>query len=156
MIEMTPTERAYYDLLSPVPTDADGSNYQLLSVSMLDASLAILNLAKDFNAKNDPPSVERCKEWRESLNQIREQARVRWILDEKCLASRLSAYNSKTSTRLSSTTMAERRSFFEQRVMRPFAPHPSHSFILLFPVRSVDCGRSRWFPSDRFVYLSRD
>ena len=132
---MTPTERAYYDQLSPLLTDVDGSTYELLSVSMLDASLAILDLAKDFNAKNDPPSIERCKEWRDSLNQIREEARVRWILDEKCLSSRLTAHNNdKTSTRLSSTTMASRRSFFEERVMQHLALL-SHSFRS-FSIRS--------------------
>ncbi len=116
IIEMTPTERVYYDQLSSLNSDSDWSNSQLLSVSMLDGALAILNLTQNLNFKNNSSSIE----WQEALETIRQETRNRWILDEKIVLIRLKVKPEIDSTCISSTTMAKRRSFFEQRVISYF------------------------------------
>jgi hypothetical protein len=113
VIEMTPIERVYYNQLSSLNNDLDWSNSQLLSVSMLDGSLAIINFTEHFNFKNDSSSIE----WREALEKIRRETRDRWILDEKIVLTRLREKKEIDSTCISSTNMAKRRSFFEQRVI---------------------------------------
>ncbi len=113
---MTPTERVYYDQLSSLNSDSDWSNSQLLSVSMLDGALAILNLTQNLNFKNNSSSIE----WQEALETIRQETRNRWILDEKIVLIRLKVKPEIDSTCISSTTMAKRRSFFEQRVISYF------------------------------------
>ncbi len=113
VIEMTQIERIYYDQLSSLNNNSDWSNTQLLSVSMLDGTLAIVNLIQNFNFKNDLSSIK----WQEALNTIRQETRNRWILDEKIVLNRLKEIKEIDSTCISSTTMAKRRTFFEQRVI---------------------------------------
>ncbi|CAF4434192.1 unnamed protein product [Rotaria sp. Silwood2] len=116
VIEMTSTEKIYYDELSSLSDTSDWSNYQLLSVSMLDGVLSIVNLTKDFNFQNGIHSIEQSKEWKETLNRIRQEARDRWILDEKIVSTRLTEKTDRDSTCILSTNMAQRRSFFEERL----------------------------------------
>jgi hypothetical protein len=117
VIEMTETERIYYNQLSSLNDDSDWSHYQLLSVSILDGTLAIIDLTQYFNNRNDPSSTDRCKEWQDALNIVRQEARDRWILEEKIVLARLTKNNKTDSTCISSTSIAKRRSFFEQRVI---------------------------------------
>ncbi|CAF1165901.1 unnamed protein product [Rotaria sordida] len=116
VIEMTNTEKTYYDELSSLNDTSDWSNYQLLSVSMLDGVLSIVNLTKNLNFKNDLHSIEQCKEWQETLNKIRQEARDRWILDEKIVLTRLTEKQDMESTCILSTNIAQRRSLFEERL----------------------------------------
>ncbi|CAF3498546.1 unnamed protein product [Rotaria sp. Silwood1] len=116
VIEMTSTEKTYYDELSSLNDTSDWSNYQLLSVSMLDGVLSIVNLTKNFNFNNGIHSIEQCKEWQETLNKIRQEARDRWILDEKIVLTRLTEKKEMNSTCILSTNIAQRRSFFEERL----------------------------------------
>ncbi len=113
VIEMTSTELVYYNQLSSLNNDSDWSNTQLLSVSMLDGTLAIMNLAQNFNFNNDSSSIE----WQEASETIRRETRDRWILDEKIVLIRLREKKEINSTCISSTNMAKRRSFFEERVI---------------------------------------
>lgn len=106
---MTTDERIYYDQLSPITNTSDWSNIQLLSVSMLDGTLGIINFIQNFHTKTNTTS----NQWQETLNAIREETKNRWILDEKIVLNRL---NEKDSTCISKTTMAKRRSYFEERV----------------------------------------
>ncbi len=113
IIEMTPNERVYYDQLSSLNDDSDWSHSQLLSVSMLDGTLAIISFAQSFDFQNDSSSLK----WQEAMNKIREETRNQWILDEKIVLTRLAHRKEIDSTCISSTTIAKRRSFFEQRVI---------------------------------------
>jgi hypothetical protein len=122
VIEMTSTERIYYDQLSSINKDSDWSNYQLLSVSILDSTLAIINLTEYFHLKRDLPSNEQCKEWGEAMNIIRQEARDRWVLNEKIVLTRLTEKKDIDPICISSTNMAKRRALFEQRV-RIFVKH---------------------------------
>lgn len=115
VIEMTPTERVYYDQLSPLAHPADWSSSQLLNVSMLDGTLAIVRLAQNFNFQNDPSSIK----WQEAMDIIRQETRNQWILDEKIVLTRLADHKAVNSACISSSTLAKRRSFFEQRVSIP-------------------------------------
>lgn len=112
VIEMTSVEKVYYDQLSSLINLSDWSNTQLLSVSMLDGTLGIINFIQKFHSKTDTSS----NEWREALNSIRQEARNRWILDEKIVVNRLKEKKEIDSTCISSTTIAKRRAYFEQRV----------------------------------------
>lgn len=113
VVGMTSVERVYYKQLSSFSIESDWINEQLLSVSILDGIIAIVNLTRNFNEENFVPSDERCKEWRDALNRIRQEARNRWILDEKCVLQRI---HNQQSTCIISNTLAKRRSHFEERV----------------------------------------
>ncbi|CAF1104193.1 unnamed protein product [Adineta ricciae] len=112
VIEMTPIERVYYDEISPFVSDSDWSHYQLLSVSVFDGVLAILNLTEHFHSN----SSEENAEWQEAMNRVRQAARDRWILDEKVVLTRLAEQKQLNPTCISSTSIAKRRALFEQRL----------------------------------------
>jgi len=113
VVEMTSVERVYYKELSSFSVESDWTNEQLLSVAILDGIIAIVNLTRNFNEENFPPSDERCKEWRDALNRIRQEARNRWMLEEKCVLQRI---HDQQSTCIISNTLAKRRSYFEERL----------------------------------------
>ena len=126
VMEMTPVESLFYQDLSSATLDAAWSVDQLFSVSMLDGILAIVEQTREFNERNAPPDLDRCKEWRETLNGIREQARDRWILEEKLVLSR-------TTDRVDprpSASIAKRRSFFEERVRHSLTDRESDESFL--------------------------
>lgn len=112
VMEMTPVEHLFYQDLSSSTLDGSWSTDQLFSVSMLDGILAIIDQTRRFDERNAPPDLQRCQEWRETLNAIREQARDRWILDEKLVLSRTSDVRDLRPA----TSIAKRRSFFEERL----------------------------------------
>lgn len=134
IIEMTPTEKCYYDELSSTSNFSDWSHYQLLSISVLDAVLSIVNLMKILQCQNNSQSIDICNEWQETLNKIRHEARERWILDEKIVLTRLREKDDMNSSCISSTNMAQRRSSFEQRVIHKilFFCFSFIEFILIF------------------------
>ena len=113
VLEMTTVERTYYEQLSPIDNSKptiDWSDLQLLCVSMLDGTLEIIHFLRDFQMKTDLSSSQ----WEELLNQIRNQCKTRWILEEQLVLNRLKQID---STCLSKNTIAQRRTFFEQRVI---------------------------------------
>ena len=112
VIEMTPIERIYYDEISPSTSDSDWSHYQLLSVSVFDGVLAILNLTEYFHSNSSGENAQ----WHEAMNKVRQDARDRWILDEKIVLTRLAEQKQVNSTCISSTSIAKRRALLEQRV----------------------------------------
>ncbi|CAF3080657.1 unnamed protein product [Rotaria socialis] len=116
VIEMTTTEKVYYDELSSLNNCSDWSNYQLLSVSVLDGVLSIVNLTKNLNFKTSNQAIELGNEWQETLNRIRKEARDRWMLDEKIVLTRVTEKENTDSTCIVSTNMAQRRSIFEERL----------------------------------------
>jgi hypothetical protein len=130
---MTSIERDYYNQLSSLNNSSDWSNDQLLSVSMLDGTLAIMNLLQNFNFKNQLSSIQ---QFQQALDIIRQEARDQWILDEKIVLTRLAQTKDINSTCISSSNMAKRRSIFEQRVRIDFY---FIKLIFYISVRSVDC-----------------
>ncbi|CAF1171383.1 unnamed protein product [Adineta steineri] len=116
IIEMTSIEKIYYDQISSLTNDTDWSNNQLLSVSMLDGVLAIINLTEYFHSKTDSSSIEQYQKWREAMNTVRHEAHDRWILDEKTILIRLKENKDDNKTCISSTTIAKRRALIEQRL----------------------------------------
>ncbi|UJR07788.1 hypothetical protein I4U23_012070 [Adineta vaga] len=112
VIEMTSIERNYYDEISLFTADSDWSNYQLLSVSMLDSILAIIDLTEYFHSN----SLERNIQWQEAINKVRQDARQQWILNEQIILTRLTEKKEIDSTCISSTSIAKRRALFEQRL----------------------------------------
>lgn len=112
---MTSTERLYYDQLSSFDDQhSDWSHSQLLSISILDGVLAMIDLAQNFNFHQDSFSDK----WQEEVKKIRQETHQQWILDEKIVLTRLAPANPIDSTCcISSNTLAKRRSIFEQRVI---------------------------------------
>ena len=113
---MTTIEKMYYDQLSSLNNSSTWSDYQLLSVSILDGVLSIVNFIKYFNMKNDAEFIEQNNEWQEILNKVRQQAYYQWILDEKIVLNRLREKNDMDSKCILSRNLTQRRSILEERV----------------------------------------
>lgn len=113
VIEMTKIECVYYDQLSSLDHQSDWSHSQLLNISMLDAILNIIKVAQSFHFHEESSSMK----WEETISRIREETNERWILEEKIVLTRLAEQKSIDSSCISSNSLAQRRSFFEQRVI---------------------------------------
>lgn len=129
VIEMSSIERHYYDQLSSFNDQhSDWSHSQLLNISILDGVLAMIHLAQHFNFHQDSFS----NKWQEEVNKIRQETQQQWILDEKIVLTRLAPPEKPIdSTCISSNTLAQRRLFFEKRVILLFFLSPRSSFLSL-------------------------